>query len=105
VRAGKLNKRVELLEPTDTRDDYGGVDTTWATWGWRWASIEPLQGREAFQAQTISASTTHKVTMRYFDGLTTKWRIVFNGRTFEIVSAINTNERGREWVCMCAEAV
>jgi SPP1 family predicted phage head-tail adaptor len=62
-----------------------------------------LQGRERFAAQQVSATVSHEVRMRYFDGLTSEMRLVHNGRVLAIDAVMNTEERGREWVILCTE--
>jgi SPP1 family predicted phage head-tail adaptor len=76
MRAGLLRHRVQVQSPTGTQDEYGQAVLGWTTLGARWASVEPLMGREMWQAQQVQADTTHKVTLRYFDGLTPRYRLV-----------------------------
>ena len=76
MRAGKLNKRVQIQEPAESRDAHGGVIRTWNTVATRWASIEPLRGQELYQAQQMGAQATVRITMRSYSGLTEMHRIV-----------------------------
>jgi SPP1 family predicted phage head-tail adaptor len=95
--------RVTLQTCTEALDSYGTPTLTWTTKATVWAQIEPLSARELFAARQVQATTTHQIRIRYYAGLTTKWRLLHDGRTFNIDSAINTNEAGIEWVLLCTE--
>lgn len=105
MRAGRLRHRVTVEQLLVTDDGYGGQSQAWSTFATVWASVEPLQGREYFQAQQAQATVTHKVTMRHLDGVTHDMRVKHGSRALNIVSVIDTEERGRELVLMCEEAV
>lgn len=77
MRAGDLRHRVEIQEPSDSRDAHGGITRTWNTVATRWARIEPLSGRELFQAQQVEARTRVRITMRPYAALTETHRIVW----------------------------
>jgi SPP1 family predicted phage head-tail adaptor len=105
MRAGKLNKRISIQKATYQQDEVGQAIPTWTTEATRWGSITPLNGRELEVAKKINAEITHKITLRHYPGLTTKDRLLFNGRQFEIVSVINPEEANIETVIMATEAV
>lgn len=73
-----MNKRVEIQEPVDSVDLHGGFTRTWNTVATRWASIEPLRGREYIEAQQMQAQATVRVRMRPYSGLTEKHRLIWN---------------------------
>jgi SPP1 family predicted phage head-tail adaptor len=102
---GPLRHRVAIQARTVTQDGYGATVATWATAATVWASVEPLSGREAWQAQSVRPDVTHTVTIRAYDGLTPKHRLLFDGRTLEIESVVNLEERNRYMVLQCKEAV
>lgn len=103
-RAGELRQRVTVEAPSVARNAQGGFSETWATAETRYAKIEPLSGREFFEAQRVDSDVTHMVTMRYFSGLTSSHRITYGSRTFYIESVINTDERDWKTVAMCRES-
>lgn len=106
VRAGKLRHRIRLMRDTGTgRDDAGAPIPLWQEMGQRWASVEPLQGRELFLAQQVNADIATRVRMRPFDGLTPKDRIDHRGRILEVSSIVNDDERGILYDCLCREVV
>jgi SPP1 family predicted phage head-tail adaptor len=107
MNVGKMNKRIELQLNSEETAAYtttlGGLSTTYATSSTVWASIEPLSGRELFVAQQAQSDVDMKVTIRYYSGLTTRYRVKFGSRYFGIQSIINTNEKNEEMILMCKE--
>jgi head-tail adaptor len=88
-------------------DGYGGYTETWQpldppTWD---CSIEPATARtlEELGAGTVISQASHIVKGNYHAGLTTKARIVFEGRILNIVKVTNPEERDRESHLVCAE--
>ena len=75
MNIGKLNKRLILQSPTETRDDHGGYDETWTDEATVWGAIEPLRGQELTNAQQVNPLATVKIRIRPYSGLTSKWRI------------------------------
>jgi SPP1 family predicted phage head-tail adaptor len=53
----------------------------------------------------MTNEVTHKITLRYFDGLTTQHRITFDTRVFNISQVLNTAERNLETVVLALEEV
>ena len=95
---------VTIEEATET-NSYGDVTRTWSTFKKRWASIRPLTGRERWAAMRAEANVSHCITIRYTEGVTSKMRITYNDRTFEIGAVTNVNERGRVMYLLCTEEV
>lgn len=108
--AGKLNKRITVLEFSETSDGAGGYLDTWPDTGWtevlsRWARVEPLRGRGYFEAQQANSEVTHRVTVRYTSEILPEHTINYGGRRLDIQSLINVEERS-EWLeIMCVEVL
>ena len=105
MRAGKLRHRVAIQAATETRNERGGIDETWTTEQTRWASVEPLIGREYMDGKQVNADVSHKVRFRWFSGLTPSKRLLFGTRVFGIDSVLNPDERNKELVVMCKEKI
>ena len=105
MRAGRLRHRLAVQALAETRDADGGISTGWATSTTVWGSIEPLSGREFFEADASGSDVTHKIRVRQPLAATRKHRILFKSRTFAIESVLNVNERDREIVIMAKEDV
>lgn len=105
MRSGKLRHEITIQAVTTTQDGYGGQTESWSTFATVRASVEPLQGREYFAAQQVQAEVTTRFRIRYLSGVTPKMRVLYDGRTFNVASVINPNERSHELHIMAVEAV
>ena len=103
THAASMNKRVEVQLESATSDGQGGFENEWATTQTLWASIEPLKGYERMQAMQLANPITHKVRMRYNSGVTTKHRLLYSGRVFQIKEVINENEADAFLTLRCVE--
>lgn len=103
MRAGRLRHRVTIQENVGSENNFGETVDDWQAVTTRWAAVDPLRGRERFEAQQISAEVSHRVTMRYFADLTPTMRLVYDGRVLEIEAVIDVEERGRELELLCRE--
>lgn len=91
---GSLRHKVTIQQPTDSKSARGGVTQTWATYHTAYAAIEPLSGGEGQAGRMESGTITHRIRIRYKDGITAKMRVVFGSRTFDI-SGPPTDPTGR----------
>lgn len=106
MQAGRLRQRVTLQEPVTARNGYGEVITTWATVATMWAQVEPLSGREYFDAEHLQSEITHRVRLRAVRRgwtATPAMRVLYGGRDLRIVSVIDWRERHVELHLMCKE--
>ena len=92
MQTGQLDRKAVIQQPTEARNSLGEYTLTWSDWKTRYIAIVPLSGSEAVNALAVEATVTHRVRMRFTDGLKPKYRIVCEGRTFDIISVV---ERGR----------
>jgi len=102
MRAGLLRKRITLQRSTSTQDSYGADNVTWADVGGRWASVEPLSGREFEDGQQNVSRIEARFITRYTTGITSKNRIVFNNENYQVESVTNLNQRNREMEILCS---
>lgn len=91
-QTAKMDRRVTIQQVTEASDGQGGQTETWADVATVWASINPMSDYEKFQAQQLQTNTTHKLTIRYRTGLTTKHRVLFGTRIFNIKGIVNPGE-------------
>jgi len=66
-----------------------------------WASVEPLRGKELFQAKQFQSKVDVKITTRYSTLINAKSKITANGNDYFVEVPINTEERNKELVLMC----
>ncbi len=109
MRSGPLRTRITIERPTTTLNDFGqeNEDDTTTVVATRWAQVRALNGKELSIAQQTNAQITHEVRMRYDASLnlSSKDRLTFSGRTLEIATPPVSDDRNREYVFQCAEAV
>lgn len=105
MRTGSLRHRIDIQREKSpaTRSESGEEVPVWQTLVTRYASIEPLSGRELWQARQVRPDVTHKIIMRFF-AMTPKYRLKFGSRIFNVVSVLNPGERARgsamELICV-----
>jgi len=111
IQAGKLRQRVTIQSPATGQDDMGAPTLEpWVLVAEVWAGIEPLSGSELEQARRVVADVTHRVTLRYRDGLNAnsvvfRWRLLLGTRVFQIESVINPGENLESLDLLCREVV
>lgn len=106
VRSGRLNCRIIVEQATETPDGVNDPVRTWSTYATRWASVEPLNGREFFAAKQEQSEITTRIRMRYDTitrAITAKMRIVYENRIFEIDTILSPAEDREELILMCTE--
>ncbi len=106
IRAGKLRHRVSVQKLTAADQPDGTYSESWVEQTKRWASIEPLKGREYLEAEAVNADIDHRIVIRPHAGVAPKnYRITNGTRVFNIVSVANIEERDTRMELMCKEAV
>lgn len=103
--AGSRSKLVSIKRRTSAQDSVGQTIETWTETASVWASVEPITGREYFNASGERAEVTHKVGILYGPTVVPRDRIEFDSRVFDIKSVMNIQERNRELVLMCSEFI
>jgi len=110
--ASTLTERVEVQHDASAVDGYGARVGGAARSEERWARVEALSSRELEQASQFQGRVTHKVTMRFFRGLTPKhrirWRDPITGdqHVYQIAAVLHEGPRRNvSTVAMCTEQV
>lgn len=110
IPIGKRHHVVVVQNPGAAASDGDGgytqtfSDATPRTWH---VAIEPATARtlERIAAATVIAQASHIVTGMHHAEVTTKTRLVFGARTFNVLGVANPEERNIETVAVCAEVV
>lgn len=105
IKAGKLNRRIELQSKTTTFDALGQPVLSFATDYTVAASVKPLSAREAYFAKSIKPETTHRVIIRFLAALTHDHRIKIGARILNILSILDVEDEGRTMQIDCLEVV
>lgn len=101
VNPGELNKRVWLQNPVTN----AAGEATWqnSLGNKVWANIQPLTGREIFQAQQVYPEADTLITIRYRLNVTTAMRVLYGTRTYDIKDVNDVEERHRRIDLTCVE--
>jgi SPP1 family predicted phage head-tail adaptor len=92
------------LEAVERASDGGGGFTeTWTELAELWAAITPIDGSETVEADRLAGTVTHEVVLRYRAGVAPSMRFRAGSRIFQILSAVNWEERGAWLRCLCEE--
>ena len=101
----QLNRRLDIQKPQRVSDGMGGSNVSWSLLDTVWASLKPRHSVEKFDAEKVTAKTTHTIIIRYRNDLLPDMRFVLGARVFEIVSIINVKEQNTWLECVCVEKV
>ena len=104
MRAGKLDKRLDIEQPISTQDSSGSPVISWLAVGTVWASIEPIKGREALTSNQVLGTMDARIRIRQHPllaAINPKWRCKYNGQFFNIISVAHIALGNREIELMC----
>jgi SPP1 family predicted phage head-tail adaptor len=104
IDPGKLRERVTVQIASGTTNALGETVLAWSNSSAVWASVEGVSAREALLAGQQETSVTHKVRLRYLPGLTQRDRFAWRGRTLNIISLLEYDNR-TEHVAVCEEVI
>ena len=105
INPGELRHRITIQKLNNSQNEYGEISELWEDILNVRAGIYPISGKEFFAAETVNSEITHKVKIRYIDGIMPNMRIKFNNRIFSIESVINFQERNIELQLLCKELI
>lgn len=100
INAGQMRERVTAQVATQTTNTLGEPIPTWSDYATVWASVEGVTARELLLAGQQQTEISHRVRMRYLPGLTGQMRLQWRGRTLEIMSILEHDNRSvHELIC------
>lgn len=105
-RAGRLNRRIELQEPTPTQDEFGGDIEGFTTVATVWASIDVPRSQssaEIFVSDKVTSQITHDITIRYRSDITALWQLKLGSRQWRIILIRNKRDGFRELTLVSRE--
>ena len=104
---GGMRHRLDLQRETKTPDGGGGYVLDWETVATVWGEVRPIAGRERLEAMRLASAVTHRAVIRWQAGLApdAEWRLVKDGRAFNIRAVVNLEERNRFLELLCEEGV
>tara|TARA_R100001510_G_C7613590_1_gene176395 strand:- start:120 stop:449 length:330 start_codon:yes stop_codon:yes gene_type:complete len=102
---GKMRYKAELQSPTATTDAGGGSAITWTRLTDLYCNIKPVRADEKYRQGQVQDSVSHDVYIRHRDDISTKYRLVYGSRNFNIKGILNIDERDRYLLLKCQEGV
>lgn len=105
MRAGKLRHPIVIQQASESNNSIGEPIATWTTYAERRASIANPGGGESFGNHQINAEANLNFTLRHLSGVTTKMRVSFDSRVFDILAIRNPMERNKTLILECKEQV
>lgn len=100
---GHLRRRVTLEAPVEVADDIGGVTRSFAAIAVLWADIRPVGSIERFVATQQQEMITHRVRLRWRDGVTAAMQLRLGARLLLVRDVSDADETRRYLVCHCQE--
>ncbi len=95
VTIGELNRRIDVERLYEDRDEFGGVIGTWVIVGHVWAKVEAMSGSESIDDNQMKSSQKYRFVMRFYPMLETTHRILYMGKTYEIISTKDIVDKHR----------
>lgn len=104
IAAGALRHVVTIEQQVSAENSLGEPAVSWATFASDVrAEIKPISGRAYMEAKQAQSEVSHRVRIRYLDGVAASMRVIFDGRRLEIEAVIDFEERHQEMLLMCVE--
>jgi SPP1 family predicted phage head-tail adaptor len=105
MNAGKLRHKITIEQRSTTPNSFGEPANTWTTFLTRWASVEPIIGKEFFSSQQVQAEVTTKIRIRNAPGVLPQMRVIFGSKIYDIQAIMDIEEKGKEVLLMCKEVI
>lgn len=101
---GKLNKRITFQKLVTGTDDMGQTTTNWEDDKTVWATVKPYKSSEIDFMRKLKPEATHRIYIRYREGITADMRIRYQGRIFELSGPpLDLDERHAVMELQCEE--
>lgn len=105
INIGKLNKRITFLRTEWVADEMGQEVPEWMPYKTVWATVNPVSGREYYEAQKVRPELTYKIYTRYQQEIAPDMQIKYKEKMFEIKSIINVEESNKMLEIQCIERI
>ena len=100
---GSLRSELSLQAATPVPDGMGGHTQSWNEIATVFARIEPISATSVFGPDQTVETVTHRVTLRWRNGVAAGMRFVRHARIFDIVTVHDPDDTGRYLVCRVRE--
>ena len=100
---GKYRNRITYKEKTIGQGSFGEPVITWNDFATVWAKIDPIRGREYWDAEQVQSEVTHRIVHRYLSDVSPEMEIHFKGRVFDVLHFHDAEEKKREMEVLVKE--
>jgi SPP1 family predicted phage head-tail adaptor len=101
MRAGDKRNKITIQVQSGTTMQEGLEIPNWIIYRETMASIEPIRGRELFQAQTANSEISVRIRTRFISGVNPSMRVLYREQAYDIETVIDPSERHKELELMC----
>lgn len=100
INAGALDRKVTIIQPSESISAIGEVVSTWSNLSTVPAMYKPLNSTERFGANAVRTERACKFHIRYRSDVTEKMRVVYGVETYRIIAINELGRReGLELIC------
>ncbi|ODT08277.1 MAG: phage head-tail adapter protein [Mesorhizobium sp. SCN 65-20] len=103
IDPGVLRSEFALEESVPVPDAFGGHSESWVERATVFARVEPILAQSVFGADQTIETVTHRVTVRWRDGLKSGMRFRRDQRVLDIITVHDPDEMRRYLVCRTRE--
>ena len=104
VRAQSLRKLVKIMQPAWAESELGDPSQqTFTPLTNVYAEIIPLNGRQLVDARQVHSEVSHRVMIRYLNGVTAACRVEWDDRILDVLAVMNLEERDILLTLLCRE--
>lgn len=103
IDPGAFRSEFALEECATTPDGFGGHTESWVEIATVFARLEPVVVQSIFGADQMLETATHRVTLRWREGLRSGMRLRRNLRVLDIITVHDPDETQRYLVCRAKE--
>lgn len=110
MQAGRLNKRIAIMNFTTVRTDSGQPDKVWHEGALVWAEIKGISGREQISAGAEMAEATIRVWVRFRSDITaaSKLKVLtgpYKGQILDVAAPPVADSKGSQLEILCKQGV
>jgi SPP1 family predicted phage head-tail adaptor len=100
---GKLKHQILIQKAIHKTNEDGNTDTIFQDLKTISAKLEPLNFKECFYAMGKQVHLSHRVTIRFIEGIYAGMRVCFQNRPLTIKAVLNPSEASKYLILLCEE--
>lgn len=103
IDVGRLNKRISFLEYSTYKNELEQEVQEYIKVKKVWASVEPVSGKEYYNANKVENQTAYTVYVRYTEGIKPDMLIRYKSKKLYIKEVLNIMEKKELLKIICFE--